>query len=59
MKWILLIFIIVVNVVLTSVVNHIQPVVFGLPFFLFWIFIWMVLTPFITLTIYVIEKKQS
>ena len=38
-------------------VNHIRPVVFGLPFLLFWIVVWVFLTPFILMAAYWAEKK--
>ncbi len=38
-------------------VNRIHPVVLGLPFLLFWILTWVILTPFILFLAYVLEKK--
>jgi len=38
-------------------VNRIHPVIFGLPFILFWILAWVMLTPFILLVAYRLEKK--
>jgi hypothetical protein len=38
-------------------VNRIEPVILGLPFLLFWILAWVVLTPPILLLAYHIEKK--
>lgn len=40
-------------------VNRIEPVLFGLPFLLFWILSWVVLTPFILLVAYFLEKKYN
>lgn len=38
-------------------VNRIEPVVLGLPFLLFWILGWVLLTPFILLLAYLLEKR--
>ena len=38
-------------------VNRITPVVLGLPFLLFWILLWVLLTPFILLLAYRLEKR--
>jgi len=38
-------------------VNHIRPVVLGLPFLLFWIVLWVFLTPFFLMAAYRAEKK--
>jgi len=38
-------------------VNRVHPVVLGLPFLLFWILTWVILTPFILFLAYVLEKK--
>lgn len=38
-------------------VNRIKPLVLGFPFLLFWIVIWVFLTPFILLLAYRAEKK--
>jgi hypothetical protein len=38
-------------------VNRINPVVLGLPFLLFWILAWVLLTPFILLLAYLLEKR--
>jgi hypothetical protein len=38
-------------------VNRIQPVVFGLPFLLFWILAWVMLTPLILFLAYMAEKR--
>ena len=37
--------------------NRIEPVIFGLPFLLFWIVVWIVLTPLILLAAYLVERK--
>jgi hypothetical protein len=38
-------------------VNRIEPVILGLPFLLFWILGWVLLTPFILLLAYLLEKR--
>jgi hypothetical protein len=40
-------------------VNRIEPIVLGLPFLLFWILTWVMLTPFILLAAYLLEKKHN
>ncbi len=38
-------------------VNRIRPVVLGLPFLLFWILAWVMLTPLILFLAYMAEKR--
>ncbi len=38
-------------------VNRIEPVILGLPFLLFWIISWVILTPLILFLAYRLEKK--
>ena len=38
-------------------VNRIEPFVLGLPFVLFWIVLWVALTPVALLAAYYVEKK--
>jgi len=40
-------------------VNRLEPVILGLPFLLFWILIWVVLTPPILFAAYIFEKKLN
>jgi hypothetical protein len=40
-------------------VNRIHPVILGLPFLLFWILAWVMLTPFILFAAYRLEKKYN
>ena len=40
-------------------VNRIEPVILGLPFLLFWLLSWVVLTPFILGLAYRLEKKYN
>ena len=44
-------------VFMLPLVNRIEPVIFGLPFLLFWIVVWIVLTPLILLAAYLVERK--
>jgi len=47
------------NIVATPFVNSIQPVVMGMPFFLFWFLIWMIITPLLTAWIYLKDKQSE
>lgn len=38
-------------------VNRIEPVILGIPFLLFWILSWVVLTPLILFIAYTLERK--
>ena len=38
-------------------VNRVYPLILGLPFILFWILSWVMLTPFILFLAYRVEKK--
>lgn len=38
-------------------VNRIEPMILGLPFILFWILSWVILTPLILFAAYLAEKK--
>ncbi len=40
-------------------VNRIEPVILGLPFLLFWICTWVILTPLILFAAYLLEKKHN
>lgn len=40
-------------------VNRIHPIVLGLPFLLFWILLWVALTPLILFLAYQLEKKYN
>jgi hypothetical protein len=40
-------------------VNRTSPVIFGLPFLLFWILAWVLLTPVILFLAYIMEKKYN
>ncbi|UOF88623.1 DUF3311 domain-containing protein [Fodinisporobacter ferrooxydans] len=49
----------IAQLLLIPMVNHVQPVLFGLPFLHFWLFIWMLLTPLFTLAVHRILKPSS
>jgi hypothetical protein len=38
-------------------VNRIKPVIWGLPFILFWILAWVLLTPLILFVAYILERR--
>jgi hypothetical protein len=40
-------------------VNRIEPIILGLPFLLFWLLAWVVLTPVILALAYRLEKKYN
>ena len=40
-------------------VNRIEPVILGFPFLLFWILVWVILTPLILFLAYLIEKRVN
>jgi hypothetical protein len=40
-------------------VNRIEPMILGLPFLLFWILFWVILTPLILFVAYILEKKYN
>lgn len=40
-------------------VNRIHPMILGLPFLLFWILSWVILTPAILFAAYILEKKYN
>jgi len=40
-------------------VNRIEPVILGLPFLLFWILFWVMMTPAILFIAYILEKKYN
>jgi 1-acyl-sn-glycerol-3-phosphate acyltransferase len=40
-------------------VNRVEPVVFGLPFVLFWILIWVALTPLVLFLASKVEKRYN
>ncbi len=40
-------------------VNRVEPVILGLPFLLFWIISWVMLTPLILFAAFLLEKKYN
>ena len=40
-------------------VNRIEPIIMGLPFLHFWLFVGMILTPLCTYVIYRIQKSEG
>jgi len=40
-------------------VNRLKPMILGLPFLLFWILVWVALTPLILYFAYRLEKKYN
>lgn len=40
-------------------VNRVEPVIWGLPFLLFWIVVWVALTAVVLLIIYRLEPKEE
>jgi hypothetical protein len=40
-------------------VNRVHPVILGLPFLLFWILLWVLLTPAILFAAYILEKRLN
>jgi hypothetical protein len=38
-------------------VNRIEPIILGLPFILFWILSWVILTPLILFIAYILERR--
>ncbi|WP_425589605.1 MULTISPECIES: DUF3311 domain-containing protein [Fictibacillus] len=63
MKKILLILIIslpfLAQLAVLPFVNRIEPVILGLPFLHFWLFLWIVLTPLCTFGIYHLQKSKG
>ncbi|MBH0171255.1 DUF3311 domain-containing protein [Fictibacillus sp. 18YEL24] len=49
----------IAQLVVLPFVNRIDPIIFGLPFLQFWLFLWIVLTPFCTLGIYQLQKSEG
>ncbi|MCC9021571.1 DUF3311 domain-containing protein [Bacillus nakamurai] len=44
---------------LLSFANRIDPIIFGLPFFHFWLLLWIAVTPLCSFCIYKLQKKQG
>ena len=59
MKSLLIILPLLSQLVVLPLVNRIDPVILGLPFLQFWLFLWIVLTPLCTLGIYQLDKSEG
>lgn len=44
---------------LLPLVNRIDPIMFGLPFFHFWLLLWIIITPLCSFGIYQMQKKDG
>ncbi|WP_424162657.1 DUF3311 domain-containing protein [Bacillus amyloliquefaciens] len=42
-----------------SVANRVHPIIIGLPFFHFWLLLWIAVTPLCSFFIYRLQKKQG
>ncbi|QSO51260.1 DUF3311 domain-containing protein [Alicyclobacillus curvatus] len=59
MRVLLLIIMFVGNIIAIPFVNTIHPLIFGMPFFLSWLLIWMIITPLLTWWIYAMDQKRQ
>lgn len=48
-----------VQLALLPLVNRIEPIMFGLPFFHFWVLLWIIVTPLCSFGIYQMQKKDG
>ncbi|KXJ33669.1 hypothetical protein AX282_09590 [Bacillus spizizenii] len=48
-----------VQLALLPLVNRIEPIIFGLPFFHFWLLLWIIITPLCSFGIYQMQKKDG
>ncbi|CCU58636.1 DUF3311 domain-containing protein [Bacillus subtilis] len=48
-----------VQLALLPFVNRIEPIMFGLPFFHFWLLLWIIVTPLCSFGIYQMQKKDG
>ncbi|KMY47956.1 membrane protein [Bacillus sp. FJAT-27445] len=48
-----------VQLALLPLVNRIEPITFGLPFFHFWLLLWIIVTPLCSFGIYQMQKKDG
>ncbi|HWL24599.1 DUF3311 domain-containing protein [Peribacillus asahii] len=49
----------VIMLVAIPFVNRIHPIIFGLPFLSFWLFLGMIITPICTYIIYRLQKSEG
>ncbi|MEH7085161.1 DUF3311 domain-containing protein [Neobacillus drentensis] len=59
MKSLLIILPLLSQLVVLPFVNRIDPIILGLPFLQFWLFLWIILTPLCTLGIYQLDKSEG
>ncbi|AJY77357.1 DUF3311 domain-containing protein [Paenibacillus beijingensis] len=59
MKWILLLVIIILNVGVLPLINRVHPLIIGMPFFLFWYLLSLIITPILSWCIYVMGGKKQ
>jgi hypothetical protein len=59
MKSLLIILPFISQLAVLPFVNRIDPIVLGLPFLQFWLFLWIVLTPLCTFGIYQLDKAEG
>ena len=59
MRILLLAIMFIGNLVAIPFVNSIHPVVIGMPFLLFWVLIWMIITPLLTWWIYAMDQNKA
>ncbi|MEG7281468.1 DUF3311 domain-containing protein [Bacillus sp. 0909A] len=48
-----------IQLALLPFVNRIGPIIFGLPFFHFWLLLWIIITPVCSFGIYLVQKKDG
>ncbi|MBL3646859.1 DUF3311 domain-containing protein [Bacillus vallismortis] len=48
-----------VQLALLPLVNRIEPIMFGLPFFHLWLLLWIIITPLCSFGIYQMQKKDG
>lgn len=59
MKSLLIIIPLISQLAVLPFVNRIDPIILGLPFLQFWLFLWIGLTPLCTLGIYQLDKSEG
>lgn len=59
MKFLLILLPIISQLAVLPFVNRIDPIILGLPFLQFWLFLWIVLTPLCTFGIYQLQKSEG
>ncbi|MCI4138664.1 DUF3311 domain-containing protein [Bacillus vallismortis] len=48
-----------IQLALLPLVNRMEPIMFGLPFFHFWLLLWIIITPLCSFGIYQMQKKDG